>query len=1188
MPGSRKNWLVAVLFALFAAHAAHAQVVINEVFENPPGDDDPWEYIELYGKPGMDLTGYAIGLLKGGRDFNGNGVIDAIDGDVVPEIDEAFSLDGRSLGANGFLVIYNNTSGSPGAGISNLIDLNLIHPDSARAPFAFITSPPDPGTHIPTTDTAGGLDDDGSSTYVLVRKRPHHSINAGASVYGPGYAFRKDIRHDVNFDGDVDFGTEVNVIGTGELAMAVEHYQMVDDFSWSNDSGKEYHRDGEHEISDTPGFNCDAVCRYRYYLTNPQRGYRTVGNALNPFSIEPTVIADESFFYGEIASVFPGSTFLELSAGTDLATGHQLAKAPTNMAATRYDGTCDPEPDDFANPGCAPNANGAYEFTDTPVVDFKLTPGTFNDHPTDTAIRQFRFVRADFNSDGLINQIDRRLIQDRVSQTLDDLDPAFTTYDPTPGNPASGDEVSYQRFLRQGADFQLVLMMRDMDLDDGPGGTNAAAITNDDLNAFLAECPVCGTVGTPPAVRITEYMYSGNGGEFIEFTNLSGAPVDMTGWSYSDSAQLAGQVDLSAFGTVQPGESVILTEQDRAQFAVEWDIVGTKVIGMLSTNLGRSDEINLYNNSGNLADRLTYSDQNFPGTIRAQNFSGWPCDTAVGANTIAGWRLSLIGGDAQSSFFSTNGDVGNPGTFVIDNCATTLPTGACCTAGVCSQGPGITQGYCQQTGGIYQGDGASCGSISCPQPSNAVVRITEYMYSGPGGEFIEITNRDVAPVDLTGWSYDDSGRLQGAFDIGAFGTLAVGESAIITDADATAFRTHWGLPGTTKVVGNLGLGGIGNNLGRNDEINIYDASGTLVDRLTYGDENFPGTIRTQNASGWPCSVAIGANDIANWTLSTVGDVQNSIDAGGAIGSPGSFILDPCAGQDPIGACCRVNGTCEDNLTQASCEATNGEWQGADTLCTGVDCPSPSDQLMRITEWTYSAISGEFIEFTNIGPAPIDMTGWSFDDDSNLPGTTPLGEFGVVNAGESVVLCEPVAGTFATAWNLVGADLVPPGVDIIGGNSNNLGRNDQINLYDANGLLVDRLSYGDQTFPGSIRTQNITGWTCHENLGTNEVIDWQLSVAGDGQNSVVSAGGDIGNPLTYTNVPCPPECNTCLGDSDESGDIGTADIADFVSCALSTTPYGQCLCSDMNTDGFMDGRDISLFTNTLITNPGACP
>jgi hypothetical protein len=66
------------------------------------------------------------------------------------------------------------------------------------------------------------------------------------------------------------------------------------------------------------------------------------------------------------------------------------------------------------------------------------------------------------------------------------------------------------------------------------------------------------TFGAVGGMRITEYMYSGLGGEFIEFTNRSDAPIDMTGWSYDDDHAVPGAFSLSAFGVVQPGESVVL------------------------------------------------------------------------------------------------------------------------------------------------------------------------------------------------------------------------------------------------------------------------------------------------------------------------------------------------------------------------------------------------------------------------------------------------------------------------------------------------------------------------------------------------------------------------------------------------------------------------------------------------------
>ena len=171
--------------------------------------------------------------------------------------------------------------------------------------------------------------------------------------------------------------------------------------------------------------------------------------------------------------------------------------------------------------------------------------------------------------------------------------------------------------------------------------------------------------------------------------------------------------------------------------------------------------------------------------------------------------------------------------------------------------------------------------------------------------------------------------------------------------------------------------------------------------------------------------------------------------------------------------------------------------------------------MLITEWTYSGNDGEYIEFTNTGPASIDMTGWSFDDDSRTAGTVSLSAYGVVAVGESVLLTEVAsAADFRTSWSL------PASVKVIGGNAANLGRNDEINLYDNAMALIDRLTFGDQNIPGTIRTQNRSGNpSSPAALGINDVAFWQLAVNGDAFGSYTGALGDLGNPGTYV-VPEP--------------------------------------------------------------------
>lgn len=173
--------------------------------------------------------------------------------------------------------------------------------------------------------------------------------------------------------------------------------------------------------------------------------------------------------------------------------------------------------------------------------------------------------------------------------------------------------------------------------------------------------------------------------------------------------------------------------------------------------------------------------------------------------------------------------------------------------------------------------------------------------------------------------------------------------------------------------------------------------------------------------------------------------------------------------------------------------------------------------IQITEWMYDGLGGgeggrEYIEFTNIGDAPVDFNGWSFDDDSRAAGTVGLSALGIVAPGESVVIAESSAAAFRTVWSLAAS------VKVFGSNSTNLGRADEINLYDNNNALVDRLTYGDQTFAGTIRTSAISGnpLTLADLVGeTVGTSTWVLSSVGDTYGSYASTTGNVGNPGQFT-------------------------------------------------------------------------
>jgi predicted extracellular nuclease len=179
--------------------------------------------------------------------------------------------------------------------------------------------------------------------------------------------------------------------------------------------------------------------------------------------------------------------------------------------------------------------------------------------------------------------------------------------------------------------------------------------------------------------------------------------------------------------------------------------------------------------------------------------------------------------------------------------------------------------------------------------------------------------------------------------------------------------------------------------------------------------------------------------------------------------------------------------------------------------------------MVISEWMYNGAGtgsiGEYVEFTNTGPDPVDMTGWSYDDDSRNPGTISLSAFGVVAPGQSVILTDDAAASFATAWNLTG-------VSIVGGNTANLGRNDEINLFDAANALVDRLTYGDQNYAGTPRTNAVSCNIPSSDYGfTVAQTSWVLATVGDAYGSYASSRAEIGSPGI---VPEPAALTLLLG------------------------------------------------------------
>lgn len=124
---------------------------------------------------------------------------------------------------------------------------------------------------------------------------------------------------------------------------------------------------------------------------------------------------------------------------------------------------------------------------------------------------------------------------------------------------------------------------------------------------------------------------------------------------------------------------------------------------------------------------------------------------------------------------------------------------------------------------------------------------------------------------------------------------------------------------------------------------------------------------------------------------------------------------------------------------------------------------------------------EFFEITNLGGDAVDLAGWYYNDDNANDPVAFGSQIGVLGAGESLVLTEMSAEEFRFTWGL--ADTVK--VFSIGGSSN-MGKGDTLNIYAADGSVIDSVSYStaatpafgtsyNRPFPGTLASANADDW-----------------------------------------------------------------------------------------------------------------
>jgi hypothetical protein len=244
-------------------------------------------------------------------------------------------------------------------------------------------------------------------------------------------------------------------------------------------------------------------------------------------------------------------------------------------------------------------------------------------------------------------------------------------------------------------------------------------------------------------------------------------------------------------------------------------------------------------------------------------------------------------------------------------------------------------------------------------------------------DWFEVTNTGTSAVDITGWKMDDNSHsIMNAVALNGITSIAPGEAVIfIETADlpttAAAFRNLWfgATPPRVTQIGSYSGSGVGLSSG-GDEVNLFDGAGNMVTGVGFGASPTGPFATFDNHAG------AGSSTLPVPVISTL-SVAN---VNGAFVAPGDANE---TGSPGIGNVGRL-------------------------LITEV-APWASGNSPYMADW---------FEVTNIGGAPVDMTGWTMDDNSNdVNLSVPIVGIGSVAPGQSVILIE---GNAMTATNFVAA------------------------------------------------------------------------------------------------------------------------------------------------------------------------
>ncbi len=361
-------------------------------------------------------------------------------------------------------------------------------------------------------------------------------------------------------------------------------------------------------------------------------------------------------------------------------------------------------------------------------------------------------------------------------------------------NPASDLEVGTAYYVEAAAGT----------LQDHYGNAWAGLSGNAQLNFTTSAAPL-------PKLLITEINSNATPGDFFELYNYGSTEIDLSGWTWTDSAADPTKLGGFASGTkIAAGGKLVVAGEvtDATAFKAAWGLdANTAVVAVGGPGLGKGDGVVVLTGSGQVAAAINYS-----GTAFTNNGTSIAPMAKTGGGAVTGSEHAGVafGGTATASA-------------VWDGLSTTNPTYKAAVVG--------ELGAFAQTG--TPANIGSPGTLVVAQPK---LLITEVNSNATPGDFFELYNYGSTEIDLSGWKWTDSaadptklGAFANGTKIPAGGKLVVAGEV----TDPTAFKAAWGLDANTAVVA---VGGPG--LGKGDGVVILDGNGQVATAINYSGTAF--------------------------------------------------------------------------------------------------------------------------------------------------------------------------------------------------------------------------------------------------------------------------------------------------------------------------------------------------------------